>query len=514
MHGAATPGPRLRVEGATKRYPGVVALDGVELEVQAGEVHALVGENGAGKSTLVRILGGVHPADDGSLLLDGEPYAPQSPQDALSAGIRVVHQELATLPNLTVAENLFLDQMPRRAGVVRYGELNAAARRVLETVALDVAPQTRMERLSLAQKQLVEIARALATEARLVIFDEPTATLTIPEKRRLLSIIRDLRAGGVAVIYISHHLDEVFEVCDRATVLRNGRSVGTRRIDELSTELLVRMMVGKELADDHPFPDDVAPGPIVLEVDGLTAPAVAHDVSFTVREGEIVGLAGLVGAGRTEAVRTIFGADRARAGTVRVRGRVVPARHPRGAVRAGISLAPEDRKEQGLVLEMGCDVNISLASLPKVSRYGLLRRRDERRETAEAARRMNVKVGDIGTPAGTLSGGNQQKVVLGRWLYRESDVLIVDEPTRGIDVGARHEIYRLLADLARAGKAIVIVSSDLNELMGMSHRILVFSRGRIAADVDRVDFDQERILAAAYSAYLTEKAEKEAHVVD
>ncbi len=492
----------LRVDNVTKRYPGVVALDDVSLDVRAGEVLALVGENGAGKSTLVRILGGVHPPDRGALTLDGAPYAPGSPQDALRAGVRVVHQELSALPNLTVAENLFLDGLPSRGGVVRRRELNRAAKEMLERVGLDVQPSTKMDRLSLAQTQLVEIARALSSEAKLVIFDEPTATLTTPEKRRLLELVREIRGRDVAVIYISHHLDEVFDVCDRTTVLRNGRAVGTREVKELTTGELVRMMVGQELAEGHPFPDDVVPGEVILDVDDLNVAASRARVSFSVRAGEIVGMAGLVGAGRTEAVRTLFGADRPSGGTVSMRGEPLTIRSPRDAIRSGISLATEDRKQQGLILEMGCDVNISIANLEQVTRSGLLRRRIEREKTTVVAKQMRVKVGSIGTPVGTLSGGNQQKVVLGRWLFKDTDVLVVDEPTRGIDVGARAEIYGLLAGLARRGKAVIMVSSDLTELMGMCHRILVFSRGNIVADVPRAEFDQESILTHAYSAYL------------
>ncbi len=498
--------PMLQVAQVSKRYPGVLALDRVDLEVGAGEVHALVGENGAGKSTLVRILGGVHPGDDGEITLGGQPYAPASPQDGLRAGVRIVHQELSSLPNLTVAENLFLDALPRRGPAMDFRRLNRAARDLLDRVGLDIAPRTRMEHLSLAQTQLVEIARALAGEARLIIFDEPTATLTVREKDRLHSLIRELRAGGAAIIYISHHLDEVFDVCDRATVLRNGRNVGTRAVAGLTTPELVRMMVGQDLAGDHPFPADVVPGEPLLEVRDLDVRALGSAVSFQVGRGEILGLAGLVGAGRTETVRALFGADRSRSGAIRVNDRDVRVKTPRDAIRAGISLATEDRKAQGLILEMGCDVNISLASLDRVTRYGLLRRRLEQAETTAVARQMRVKVGSIGTPAGSLSGGNQQKVVLARWLYRDSDLLIVDEPTRGIDVGARHEIYGLLAELARRGKGIVMISSDLPELMGMCHRILVYSRGRIVADLPRDQFDQERILTHAYSGFLAAAA--------
>ncbi|MDF2989491.1 MAG: ribose transport system ATP-binding protein [Microbacterium sp.] len=499
-----TSGSALQARGIVKRYPGVVALDGVDLDVRYGEVHALVGENGAGKSTLVRILGGVHPPDAGTVELDGRPFRPETPQESLAAGIRVVHQELSTLPSLSVAENLFLDHLPRRAGFVNVRELHERARAALTRVGLDVAPTRRMETLSLAQAQLVEIARALATDARVVIFDEPTSTLTAPEKRHLLSLIAELREQGTAVIYISHHLDEIFDVCDRATVLRNGRTVATHTIDELTTDELVRLMVGRELVNEDVFPHDAEIGDEVLRVDGLRSrDGLVKDVSFEVRAGEIVGFAGLVGAGRTETARAVFGADRPAAGTVQVHGRPVRTTHPRRAVEAGISFATEDRKSQGLLLTMGVDANVTLASIDRIRRAGFLRRRLERSLTADMIKRLVIKVRSGATAVGTLSGGNQQKVVLARWILRDSDVLIVDEPTRGIDVGARHEIYRDLAALARAGKAIVVVSSDLNELFALSHRILVFSRGRIVAEVPRAEFDQERILTHAYSGYRT-----------
>lgn len=492
----------LTVHAATKRYPGVKALDGVDLEIRAGEVHALVGENGAGKSTLVRVIGGIQPLDSGEVTLDGQPFRPLSPQESLRAGVRVVHQELSTLPNLSVAENLFLDGLPRRSGFVRFSELNARAADVLSRVGLDVDPRTRMEELSLAQTQLVEIARAIASEARLIIFDEPTATLTSPEKKRLLSLVSELRSRGTAIIYISHHFDEIFSVCDRATVLRNGRSIGTYLVDEVSPDDLVRHMVGKEFAEEHPYPDDVIPGGILLDVDSLVVPGASEPVSFQVRAGEILGVSGLVGAGRTEAMRALFGADRALGGEVRIRGERVRITSPRDAIRAGISFATEDRKHQGLVLQMGSDVNVTLASIDRVSRGGFILRRKELADAAAIVKRMAVKVSSVIAPVGSLSGGNQQKIVLGRWIYKDSDVLIVDEPTRGIDIGARHEIYGLLGELARRGKAIVMVSSDLRELTGMCHRMLVFSKGRVVADLDRSEFDDEAILKHAYSAYL------------
>ncbi len=512
----ATSGSALVASALTKRYPGVLALDGVDLDVRFGEVHALVGENGAGKSTFVRVLEGVHPPDSGTMTLAGEPFAPASPQDSLTAGIRVVHQELSTMPTLSVAENLFLERLPNTAGWVRRGELKKRAKDALSRVGLHVDPSRTMETLSLAQSQLVEIARALAADARIVVFDEPTTALTQPERDRLLDLIRGLRDQGLAVIYISHNLEEVFALADRTTVLRNGKAVGTRETSEFTTASLVRMMIGRELDTDQVFPDDVIPGAQVLEVSHLSvADGTVRDVSFALHKGEILGLSGLVGAGRTETVRALFGADPKKTGDITVNGRPLHCAHPRDAIHAGISLATEDRKNQGLLLTLGCDINISLASIDKVSSNGLMRKKEEKSLARQMIERMGVKAHSPGTAVGTLSGGNQQKVVLGRWILRGSDILIVDEPTRGIDVGARHEIYRHLADLAREGKSLIVVSSDLTELLQLCHRILVFSRGKIAADLDRTEFDQEKILTAAYSEYMnTEPQEREDDRVD
>lgn len=496
------PPPLLAIKRVTKTFPGVTALDDVSLDIHAGEIHALVGENGAGKSTLVRIVGGVYGPDGGTMSLDDHSYLPQDPHEALSAGIRVVHQELSTLPALSVAENLFIERLPRRGGVVGFRQLNRDAAELLARVGLTIPPRTRMGKLSVAQAQLVEIARALAAKARILILDEPTASLTAHEAQRLFELIRELRSNGSAVIYISHHLDEIFEVCDRATVLRNGRHIDTQPVSALTSADLVRQMVGREFADDHPFPTDVTPGAVALAVDGLEVNGLGGTISFEVRAGEIVGVAGLVGAGRTETMRALFGADSSAGGTVAVDGRQVRIRRPSDAVKAGISFATEDRKAQGLILPMGSDVNITLAALHKVTRAGLLRKDSERAQAVEMAQRMGVRTPSIGTAVRTLSGGNQQKVVLARWLFRDSRILILDEPTRGIDVGARHEIYALIAQLARQGKGIIMVSSDMPELIGMCHRMLVFSRGRIVDDVPRERFDHEYLLGLAYSGFM------------
>ncbi|WP_330180330.1 sugar ABC transporter ATP-binding protein [Nocardia sp. NBC_01503] len=495
-------GTLLEITGLSKRYPGVTALDGVDLSVTAGEIHVLIGENGAGKSTLVKCLAGVERPDAGRMVLGGADHRPASAADALHAGIQVVHQELALMPALTVAENLFLQRMPRRFGVVDRRAMRRRAEGLLEQVGLEVSPDTPVGRLGIAQMQLVEIAKALSTECRLLIMDEPTATLTPRETATLFKVMRRLKHEGVAIIFISHHLDEIFEIGDRVTVLRNGTSVAAREIGDIDIPGLVRMMVGRDLAAEYPPVTARPTGDELLGVRDLRVTARAPSVSFSVRAGEVVGVAGLVGSGRTEAMRAIFGADRPAAGTVSVRGEPAHIKNPRDAVRHGISLLTEDRKSQGLVLDLSIAANLSLAGLDRVSRTGLLRRRAEIASARELSSRLRIKASGPEQSVRSLSGGNQQKVVLGRWLAADADLLIVDEPTRGIDVGARYEIHQLLLDLATVGKGVLVVSSDLSELTGICDRILVFSAGRITGEVARADFDAEHILNLAYSGYL------------
>ncbi|MER5886772.1 sugar ABC transporter ATP-binding protein [Streptomyces sp. NPDC001941] len=500
--------PVLEVTGVTKEFPGVRALDGVHLELVPGEIHALLGENGAGKSTLVRILAGIQPPDRGELRLAGERYAPADAAAAMRAGVQVVHQELNLVPQLTVAENLFLQHLPRRFGVVDRRELKRRATELLAEVGLDVRPGTKVERLGIAQMQLVEIARTLWQDCRVLVMDEPTATLTPRESRTLFGLLRALAARGTAVLYISHHLEEVFELADRMTVFRNGAHVVTKPVAETDTAEVIRLMVGRDMESEYPPHVERAPGPELLRAEGLRPPGGAP-VSFALRAGEVVGVAGLVGSGRTETVRALFGADRPAGGAVFVKGERVRVRGPRDAVRHGISLLTEDRKGQGLVLDMPVAANVSLAATGQVSRAGWLRRGHEEELAAGFVERLRVRTPGVRTPVRALSGGNQQKVVLGRWLLAGSDVLVVDEPTRGIDVGARYEIHQQLVDLAAGGRALLVVSSDLPELMGICDRILVFSRGRIAGEVARADFDSNRILTLAYSAYTSKKEDEE-----
>ncbi|MGW5399430.1 sugar ABC transporter ATP-binding protein [Streptomyces sp. NPDC003952] len=499
--------PVFEARGITKRFPGVTALAGVDLTLHPGEVHALLGENGAGKSTLVRILGGVQALDEGAMLLAGRPYAPTCTADAMRAGVQVVHQELNLLPNLTVAENLFFQRLPRRFGLVDRRTLHRRAGELLDEVGLDVAPGTPVERLGIAQMQLLEIARTLWQDCRVLVMDEPTATLTPRETERLFTLLRRLTARGTAVLYISHHLEEVFEISDRLTVFRGGRNVVTRKPADTDTAEVIRLMVGRDMEAAYPPHVPREPGPELLRAEGLTAPG-GRPASFALRAGEVVGVAGLVGSGRTETVRALFGADRAVGGRVLLRGREVRIHSPRDAVRHGLGLLTEDRKEQGLVLDMPLAANVTLAATAKVSRGGLLRRAEEDRLAREAVESLAVRTPGIRTPVRTLSGGNQQKVVLARWLLAGADVLMVDEPTRGIDVGARYEIHQQLIDLAAEGRALLVVSSDLPELIGICDRILVFSRGGLAGEVARADFDSSHILALAYSGYTDTEARR------
>lgn len=492
----------LELRNITKRFPGVTALRAVNLTIELGEVHVLLGENGAGKSSLVKLLAGMEQPDEGELFFEGRPYQPRTPLHAFQVGIRVVHQELNLLPDLSVAENLLFESLPQRRGVLRRSELNRRARALLHEVGLDIAPQTPVKQLGIAQMQLLEIAKALGHESKLLVLDEPTATLTPPEITRLFAIIKQLQAKHVSFIYISHRLNEIYEIGDRVTILRNGQNVATRPIAGLSIPEIVKLMVGRDMREEYVFHPDVVLGAEVLRVDGLQRIAHGPTMSFAVRAGEIVGVAGLVGSGRTETMRAIFGADRRVAGTVCIDGQVADIRSPRDAVAHGLGLLTEDRKQQGLLLDMPLDINVTLASLAKVSRMGVIDRAAEEHAASGLVRDLQIKTPSVHQLPRNLSGGNQQKVVIAKWLFRGARMLIFDEPTRGIDVGAKREIYDLLWVLAAEGKGLLVVSSDLPELMGICHRILVFSHGKLVGEVDREQFDQEHILALAYQEYL------------
>jgi ribose transport system ATP-binding protein len=494
----------LELRGITKTFPGVVALDEVDLDIRQGDVHILVGENGAGKSSLIKVLCGIYQPDHGTMHYAGAAYTPHTPLDAIKAGIRVVYQEFNLLSYLSVAENIFFDKLPRKAGLVDFRALYRETEKLLAMVGLDISPKTPVELLGVAQMQLIEIAKALSGKSKVLILDEPTATLTSKEIVTLFKIIRRLKQEGVTLIYISHRLQEIFEIGDRITVLRNGTHVATNAIQDITIPEIVKMMVGRAMEEEYPFDAQIAPGKVIFQVENLRYKGNPHGNSFTLRKGEILGVAGLVGSGRTETMRAIFGADPKDAGTLYLDGQVISVNTPREAVQHGICLLTEDRKNQGLILDMPCYVNITLTDLAQVSRTGLMQNRAEKNAAEKLVRDLSIKTPTVNQWVRNLSGGNQQKVVIAKWLFRDAEILMIDEPTRGIDVGAKYEIYLLLWQLAAAGKAIIMVSSDLPELLGVCHRILVFSNGKIAGEVPRAEFNQERILALAYKEYIAQ----------
>lgn len=475
--------PLLTMRGVDKSYPGVQALLGVDLTLERGEVLALLGENGAGKSTLIKVLAGAVLPDHGDILLDGQPARIRTPLDARRAGIAIIYQEFSLVPTLTAAENLFLGRERSRLGWLSRRAEHAAARRLFERLGVAVDPDVPCGMLSVAQQQAVEIARALALEARIIVMDEPSATLTPQEVDRLLAVVRELTAQGIGVIYVSHRLEEIEALADRVTVLRDGRHVATRPRAEVDRATLIELMIGRRL--DQEFPSrSVTIGEPRLVVEHLScAHTGVRDVSLTVRRGEVLALTGLVGAGRTEVARLLFGADRADTGTITLDGQPIQVRNPRAAIRAGICLLTEDRKAQGLVLDQSVRANFALPNLTRLARLGFLSARRERRALSHYAEALRLKVPHFEVPARTLSGGNQQKLVLAKWLEANSEVLIFDEPTRGIDVGAKAEIYQLINDLARRGKAILMISSELPEVLALADRILVMHDGRVTGEI-------------------------------
>ena len=489
--------PLLEVRALTKSFPGVRALRGVSLSLACGEVLAVIGENGAGKSTLMKILAGVQRPDSGEILLDGRAIAIRSVQDALAHGIALIHQELNLADNLTVAANIFLGREKLRAGLIDTARQHREARKFLDAVGLNVAPDTLVSTLTIGHQQLVEIAKALSVDARVLIMDEPTSSLSTREAENLFRVIRDLRAGGVSVIYISHRLGEVKVLADRVEVLRDGENAGQLARDEIQHGAMVKLMVGRDLSQFYPH-EPHAPGNLIFEAKDLRTPAhPRHKLSFQIRAGEIVGVAGLVGAGRTEMLLALFGVEPAVGGEIMLNGVAQKISSPRDAIAAGLALVPEDRKQQGVILEMAVRENLSLAALRRDARAGFRDKTSERAIADEMVKKLDVKTPSQRQFVQFLSGGNQQKVVIGKWLALKPRVLLLDEPTRGIDVGAKQEIYKLIEQLAADGVAILFVSSEMEEILRLSDRALVMHEGRITGELQREELSEESVMRLA-----------------
>jgi len=496
-NGAGTKDPVVRLRGVSKEFPGVLAVNEVDLEILPGEVHAVAGENGAGKSTLMKLLSQVERPTAGEVEISGETVAFRGPGHAQSLGVAMVYQEFALASHLSVAENLFLGREPTRGGFINRGREKEEAIELLRRVGLEVDPGRLVSSLTVAQQQRVEIAKALAIDAKVVIMDEPTATLAEKEIEELFGVIRDLASRGIAILYISHKLDEIFRITDRVTVMRDGKIVSTMPTGELDEDRLVRMMVGRQLGNLYPKPE-VEIKEVILRVEGISRGNFLQDCSFDVRGGEILGFAGLVGAGRSELARAVFGADPIDSGTVELEGKQLNIKNPRAAIDAGIGYLTEDRKGEGLALQLGVHENITLANLP--TRAGFLNLKAELWTARKRRDELNIRTPSLRRKVQLLSGGNQQKVVVAKWLETRARVLFFDEPARGIDVGAKAEMFGLIGGLAREGRAIVLISSYLPELLNMCDRIVVMRQGRIAGELRQEEFSEERIITLATGA--------------
>lgn len=496
--------PLLKMSGITKSFPGVRALDGVDLEVGAREIHALLGENGAGKSTLLKILAGAQSPDSGTIEFGGEAVTLANPHAAQGRGIVTIYQEFTLVPDMSIAENVFIGREPGAGPFVNWPKMAADTEVLIRRIGLERSPMTLVRNLSVAEQQMVEIARALSMDSRLIVMDEPTSALSQAEVDKLFRIVRKLKEEGLSIIFVTHRLEEVIELCDRYTVLRDGRNAGAGSVADITVDGIIRLMVGRELTALFAHRTTPEPGPVALSIEGLTRLRSAQDphatelrdVSLDVRRGEILGIAGLVGAGRTEMARAIFGADPFDSGRVLVDGEPVNIRSPRDAIRHGIGLVPEDRKLQALFLAQAIRTNLSIASLDRIDRFGwFVDEGKERRLVEEYRKLLNIRMAGPDQPVGNLSGGNQQKVVLGRWLALRPRVLIVDEPTRGIDVGAKVEVHNLLFEMAKSGIAVIAISSELPEVLAVSDRIITMREGRVTGQSLRADATQEKLMS-------------------
>jgi ribose transport system ATP-binding protein len=487
--------PAVEMIGISKTFPGVVALKDVSFGVERGEVHALVGENGAGKSTLMKVLGGIYMRDSGQIKLRGKLVEIGSPRKAIELGISIIHQELMLVPEMSIAQNLFLGRSLRTVGVLNSRKMNEATREILARFEIDIDPKTPMRRLGIAMQQMVEIAKAVSLNSEILVMDEPTATLTTQETEQLFSLINRLRTDGVSIIYISHRLEEIFRIADRTTVLRDGSTVETLGPEEMNPARIIKLMVGRDI-DQLFVKTNVPTSEEALRIEGLSSDKV-RDISLRISKGEILGVAGLMGSGRTEMARAIIGVDPVTSGAIFLNGRKVRISNPREAIRNGIGYLSEDRKKHGIIPDMSVASNIAIAVLKRLSTAGVLNLKGKRTLAEGFRRRLSIRSPSIQVLIKNLSGGNQQKVLIARWLATEVPVLIFDEPTRGIDVGAKHEVYMLMSDLARQGLAVMMISSELREILAMSDRIVVMYNGRIAGELTPETATQEKILHLA-----------------
>ena len=486
----------LQMSGVQKRFGGAVALQGTNLSIRAGEIHALLGENGAGKSTMLKILAGVHVNDGGTIKLGGKDFLTGSPQDSIEQGIAVIYQEPSLFLDLTLAENVFIGRQPKKGRIIDWKFAQSEAKRLFKELGVDLDPKRQARGLSIADQQVVEIAKALSMNANVILMDEPTAALSATEVERLMTVMKSLKAANKAVIFVSHRLDEVFAISDFITVMRDGATVSENPVEKTDLQKVIKEMVGRELTEMFPKTENKI-GSVVLEVNDLTNPAYFRNISFNVKKGEIVALAGLVGAGRSEVARAIFGVDKYETGSVKINGKALPAGSPVAAMKEKIALVPEDRRQQGLFMVAGVNRNISIESFTNLVDRGLINFKRERELTNTWKEKLSIKFSNQNDPVERLSGGNQQKTVLAKWLATDPDLLIVDEPTRGIDVATKAEVHRLINQAASEGKAVLMISSELPEVLGMADRIIVMREGRQVAELSRKEATQEKVIAAA-----------------
>lgn len=486
----------LQMSGVQKRFGGAVALQGANLSIRAGEIHALLGENGAGKSTMLKVLAGVHVNDGGTIKLGGKDFRTGSPQDSIEQGIAVIYQEPSLFLDLTLAENVFIGRQPKKGRIIDWKFAQSEAKRLFKELGVDLDPKRQARGLSIADQQVVEIAKALSMNANIILMDEPTAALSATEVERLMTVMKSLKAANKAVIFVSHRLDEVFAISDFITVMRDGATVSENLVEKTDLQKVIKEMVGRELTEMFPKTENKI-GSVVLEVNDLTNPAYFRNISFNVKKGEIVALAGLVGAGRSEVARAIFGVDKYETGSVKINGKALPAGSPVAAMKEKIALVPEDRRQQGLFMVAGVNRNISIESFTDLVDRGLINFKRERELTNTWKEKLSIKFSNQNDPVERLSGGNQQKTVLAKWLATDPDLLIVDEPTRGIDVATKAEVHRLMNQAASEGKAVLMISSELPEVLGMADRIIVMREGRQVAELSRKEATQEKIISAA-----------------